>query len=342
MLLNKGDRDSIRKRLKEIDKETPNRTQKRRLLEELHNVLLDLKFKKEQFNNAFNSSCYYGLKDLEYTFGNLDHYYMPILAKEIFDGNYQIYTYRGDKERNMYITNYLEKIKPDLIALIDNKKISNQKIQLDIAINFIHLTKSDRITFYVKSKDIECYISDNSKDILNQLYDSLLKHFNDKLLICRTDSSYVSGSFEELSIHFHKIDLKRGSSYIPTPKWLETKKATINPENMNGNFCFVYAGTIVIYHKEIGDHPERISNKLLKYACKLDWNGIDFPASTPNCKRFEKNNEDIALNILYVPFDNEGEIIGVRPEYISKFSFTRKKQVALLKISNGERWHFLA
>ena len=63
----------------------------------------------------------------------------------------------------MYITNYLEKIKPYLIALIDEKKIFNQKIQLDIAINLIHLTKSNRITFYVKSKNIECYISATQK-----------------------------------------------------------------------------------------------------------------------------------------------------------------------------------
>ena len=41
MLLNKSDRYSIRKRLKEIDKETPNRTtQKRRLLDELNNILV--------------------------------------------------------------------------------------------------------------------------------------------------------------------------------------------------------------------------------------------------------------------------------------------------------------
>ena len=263
---------------------------------------------------------------------------MPILAKESFEGNYQMCTCRGDKERNMYITNYLEKIKSYLIALIDEKKISNQKIQLDIAINLIHLNKSDRITFYVKSKNSECYIYDNSEDILNLLYDSLLKYFNDKLLICRTDSSYVLESVEGLSIHFHKIDLKRGSLYIPKPKWLENKKATINPKNMNDNFCFVYAATIAIYHKEIGHHPERNSNKLLKYASKLDWNQIDFPAFTSDNKIFEKNNKDIVLNILYGPYEEEEEeIIEVLPEYISNHNFTRKKQIALLKISNGER-----
>ena len=113
---------------------------------------------------------------------------------------------------------------------------------------------------------------------------------------------------------------------------------------MNDNYCFVYPATIAIFHKEIGDHPERISSKLLKYAYKFDWNGIYFPASTPDYKRFEKYNEDIALNILYVPFNKQDkeETVDVLPEYISKFNFTRKKQIALLKISNGDRWHFLA
>ena len=48
---------------------------------------------------------------IEYTFGDLDDYYMPILAKESFNGNYQMYTCRGDKEINMYITSYLDNIK---------------------------------------------------------------------------------------------------------------------------------------------------------------------------------------------------------------------------------------
>ena len=158
-------------------------------------------------------------------------------------------------------------------------------------------------------------------------------------MVCRTDSSYVFENIGGFSIHFHKIDLKRGSSYISAPDWLEAKKATINPKNKNDNYCFAYATTIAIYHKEIGNHLDRISSKLLEYTYKLDWNGIDFPASTPDYKRFEKYNEDIALNILYVP--NE-ENIDVRPEYISKFNFTSKKQVVLLKISNGEKWQFLA
>ena len=73
------------------------------------------------------------------------------------------------------------------------------------------MTKSDRITFYV---NIVSHPSDKTEDMLYQLYDSILKYFNDKLVIFRTDTSYVFESIERFDIHFHKIDLKRRSSYI--------------------------------------------------------------------------------------------------------------------------------
>ena len=162
-----------------------------------------------------------------------------------------MYTCRGDKDRDMNIGIYLDKIRPYLIALIDEKKISHQKIQLDIAIKLRHITKSDRITFYVKSKNITCLPSDNSEDILKKIINSLCKYYADKLLICRTDSSYVYKSVEGLNIYFDKIDLNRGTSYIPSPDWLKNKGTTMNPLNTKGNYCFMNAVTIAPTHREL-------------------------------------------------------------------------------------------
>ena len=269
MFLNKSERNIIRKRLIEISKKRPNRRQAKRLEEELTKIFNDLKFKRSHTNSAFDSSGYYGLNDLEHTFGDLDNYYKPVLAKDSFDGNYQMYICRGDKEEALNIYQYLEKIRPYLIALIDEKKSISHKIQLDIAINLTHLIKKDKITFYVKSKNVECHPSDNTEEILNLLIDSRLEYFTDKLMIYRTDSSYVFSSIDGFSIH--KIDLRRASSYISTPKWIKTKKAIINPKNKSDNYCFTYATTIAIYHKEIENHLDRISSKLLKYTKKLNW-----------------------------------------------------------------------
>ena len=65
---------------------------------------------------------------------------------------------------------YLDKVRPYLLALIDEKKITDQKIQLDISINLRHITKNDRISFYIKSKNI-VRLPDSS-DIISDSSDS--------------------------------------------------------------------------------------------------------------------------------------------------------------------------
>ena len=42
--------------------------------------------------------------------------------------------------------------------------------------------------------------------------------------------------------------------------------------------------------------------------------------------------------MLFIPQDSR----QIRQDYISKHNFTRKKQVTILKITDGEKWHFLA
>ena len=128
-----------------------------------------------------------------------------------------MYTCRGDKDRTMTIQMYLHKVKPSFLMLIYQKKEHDQKIQLDVAINLRHITKNDRITFYVKSKNIACLSTDDSEDVYEQLINSLLGYYEEKLLICRTSSSYVYESVEGLNIHFHKTNLNRGSSYVVSP-----------------------------------------------------------------------------------------------------------------------------
>ena len=57
-----------------------------------------------------------------------------------------------------------------------------------------------------------------------------------------------------------------------------------------------------------------------------------------NWNKFEVNNEDVALNILYVPFN----IKKIEIAYKSKYNLVRDNQIILLMISNGENWHYLA
>ena len=125
-------------------------------------------------------------------------------------------------------------------------------------------------------------------------------------------------------------------SYIDSPKWLKSKKATINLKNEDGK-CFQYALPVALNYEQIKDHPERIS-KIKAFIDKYNWKKIDFPSHSKDWKKFELNSKSIARNILYVPHNTE----KIRHAYKSKYNLTRESQVILLIITDGEKLHYLA
>ena len=71
---------------------------------------------------------YHGLRDNENLFDadNNDDYYKPILVKSSFKANYKYYESRGDKDKKLSVTQYLNIIEPYLSNLInENKAIKN-------------------------------------------------------------------------------------------------------------------------------------------------------------------------------------------------------------------------
>ena len=179
-----------------------------------------------------------------------------------------------------------------------------------------------------------------TNEILEQLLTSLHNKFQDDLVLSQESSSFVYKSVEECNIHFHKIDLRRGASFIESPQWLQHKKATINPQNSNDTYCFMYAIAIALFHEALGKNPGRISKQLIEYANAFNWHDIDFPASYDDYVTFERLNDIVALIILYVPFNQ----INICPAYISARNFDEKHQVVLLKKVmiqvNGIFWRF--
>ena len=89
-------------------------------------------------------------------------------------------------------------------------------------------------------------------------------------------SEIIFDSVDALYYNLNKISLSRGGSYIDSPKWLKSKKATINPNNNDGK-CFQYALTVALNYEQIIDHPERIS-KIKPLFDQYNWKEIDFPS----------------------------------------------------------------
>ena len=81
---------------------------------------------------------------------------------------------------------------------------------------------------------------------------------------------------------------------------------------------------------------ERIS-KLKRHANNQNWKDINFPAGIKDWQKFERNNKNIALNILSVPYNKE----KISLIYKSNYNRKRKNQVILLMITNNkENWHY--
>ena len=138
---------------------------------------------------------------------------------------------------------------------------------------------------YVYSDNLIIRPNDNSNEITTELYNSLLHRYQGALENKMKGSSFKFDYIKFLNIRFNQVDLIRGSSYIKEDKWISNKKEKNHQKNNQ---------------KKIGDHPERI-NKIMPFITKYNWNNINFTSQRKDWERFEKDNTDIALNILSVP-----------------------------------------
>ena len=142
-------------------------------------------------------------------------------------------------------------------------------------------------------------------------------------------SQWTFGSIIRLEIHTVRFEPLRGSSYIPLPKTIRSKRAIINMKNED-NMCFKWSVARAL--NPVERDAERITKLLREQAEEPNMNGIEFPVKLKDIEKFEKQNLNISINV----FGYEDEIYPLR---ISKMKQNRQA-VNLLMISNGEKVHY--
>ena len=119
------------------------------------------------------------------------------------------------------------------------KTFSEWEIQLTIAINFISSKDSDETrTMHTKSNNVGIMIGSKTNEIIIELFKSFLQKCQEGLEESMRGSDIVYDSVDVLYNNLNKVSLSRGGSYIDSPKWLENKKSTINPQNKKDNKYF--------------------------------------------------------------------------------------------------------
>ena len=133
---------------------------------------------------------------------------------------------------------------------------------------------------------------------LEQIVDEMIAHMETQIenpVLLNSRFRFDEVLFLEIS--FHRLNLTRGSSYLPLFDWLAQKKAIINPQNEDEE-CFKWAVIAALRWTDIKFNPECISN-LRKFVDNYDWSGLKLPVSIKDINIFEMNN-DILVDVLSV------------------------------------------
>ena len=166
------------------------------------------------------------------------------------------YKSKVDRYENLSPKEYLDVIRPYLRDLINehkptvelnntnktnNSNNSNNnnadraewKIQLIMQNNFI-LDKNFETTrtIYSASKPVEIFMGHDIKNAIDTLFNTILKGIQQAIETSnKRGREFTHESAALLYYYFQKIDIKKGESYIISPDWIASKKATINPKN---------------------------------------------------------------------------------------------------------------
>ena len=113
-----------------------------------------------------------------------ENYYKPIIVNGTFNNSYIEYEFKGDKDKILTNSEYLDMIRPYLVDMINDYKNQGEwKIQLTEAINFISAKPDSDETriMHTKSNYIEIMIGSDTNEVIEELFKLLLQRYQENL-----------------------------------------------------------------------------------------------------------------------------------------------------------------
>ena len=196
------------------------------------------------------------------------------------------------------------------------------------AMTWIRLKKDgEMVELVFNSRMLNVYNLSNMNEVVNAMITHMAQQIENPAL---SDSKFVFDEVVHMDVDFHRLNLTRGSSYLPLPDWLARKKVIINPKNSDLE-CFKWAVITGTGWEEISKNPEQIT-KLKRFETDFDCTGVGFPVSLMDIKRFESKNQ-ISINVLAVE-DRQIYICRKRGDY--------DRIANLMLITENNRKHYVA
>ena len=235
-------------------------------------------------------------------------------------------------------TEFLQIAKPYVINIM----ASNRNIKTKLYLNCL-MSRSDPLGTIVKKfafHSIGYKIITEATDP-HEIYNEMVDEIEEEIQKVEQaeGSGWVFLEVENLTLHTDIWDPIKASSYIDLPDELKNKKAIINMKNKNNDKCFLWCVLRALNPKK--EHPERIDEDLKSKEHTLNMEGIDYPVSLKDIKRFEKQNPNISISVL--GYSKDARIFPLRiSEYTKakKGKYERKHNIVLLLIKDGDNSHY--
>jgi hypothetical protein len=128
-----------------------------------------------------------------------------------------------------------------------------------------------------------------------QLQEACSKIIDSLAIYQKEGSGWVLDEILHLDLNMAKYSPLKGSSYIPLPKKLKTRKAIVNIKNSD-NKCFMWSVLAALHPIEYSRKPERLHH-YKEFENVLDFSGIEFPVTIDKIARFERQN-NISVDVF--------------------------------------------
>ena len=163
--------------------------------------------------------------------------------------------YRIDGAPRMDLHTLFNKIRRYLINLI-RKETRGRSIRVQTSVWIRFRQDKELVDLVFNSLMTNVYNLNNLNQIVLEMINNISYQIENPALL---NSRFIFEEVLYMDINVHQLNLTRGSSYLPLPDWLASKKVIINPKNTDQE-CFKWAVIAALEFQNIESHLERISN----------------------------------------------------------------------------------
>ena len=214
------------KSFKSIESRIPkNNNSKRNSSKRIENKIAELNKKIRRAKNKKNKERLIAKRNslkIELSWG-------PKELEGAFSSAYRCYRIDGIERKGhvLDVDTYFARTRKFLIDLLDKETMNRAvRSQATTWIRFVR-DEVEQVSLAFNSRMMTVYSLNDKNEIVTAMIEHMAQQIENPAL---RNSKFVFDRVLHMDIDFHRLNLTRGSSYVPLPDWLTKKKAIINPK----------------------------------------------------------------------------------------------------------------